>query len=478
MNRNNIWIHVGLATVLIAVAAVLGQIERWRAALKDDPIVKQRVTHLAKMSHAAPPEVLVRFKQGVSLDRIRQLAASNNDVLTDEIEAVDGLAVIDDLDNADPAEIVSQYEALSDLVDYAEVNYEINLDNPARSEAPRDLVFRELSGELPNDPQFAEQWALNNVGQDGGKERADIDALKAWQTTQGSEEVVVAVLDTGVDFTHVDLVNNMWIRPANVPAYTDDELGSFNDINGYNGTDKISDPMDDNGHGTHCAGIIGAEGNNGEGIAGINWHVKIMPLKFLGRGGSGPLGAAIEAINYTIDRKANGVNVRVISASWGSTMKSRALEDAIRAAGDAGILFVAAAGNNGSNNDRWAHYPSNYDLPNLISVAALDRNDQLAGFSNFGTKRVHIAAPGKDILSTWLNGNYREASGTSMATPYVSGVAALIVANEPKITMEKLRERILKTADKLDALDGKVETGGRVCAANVLAERGLTHLQH
>ena len=252
----------------------------------------------------------------------------------------------------------------------------------------------------------------------------------------------------------------MWIRPENVPAYTDDELGTFNDLNGYNGTDKMADPMDDNGHGTHCAGIIGAEGDNGEGIAGVNWHVKIMPLKFLGRGGFGSTDDAIEAINYAIDRKKHGVNIRVISASWGSTSNSKALEDTIRAAGEAGILFVAAAGNDGSDNDRRPHYPSNYDLPNVISVAALDRNDNLASFSNFGVKTVHIAAPGKDILSTWLNDSYREASGTSMATPYVSGVAALIIANEPKISMEKLRERLLKSVDKIDSLNGKVAQRG------------------
>ena len=291
---------------------------------------------------------------------------------------------------------------------------------------------------------FSEQWALNNSGADGGAERADLDALKAWETTKGSDEVVVAVLDSGVDYTHVDLVSNMWARPANVPAYTDDELGGFNDINGYDATSEIRDPMDDNGHGTHSAGIIGAEGDNGEGIAGINWNVKIMPLKFLGRGGFGSTNDAIEAINYAIDRKKNGVNVRVISASWGSTSKSKALEDTIRAAGDAGILFVAAAGNDGSDNDRRPHYPSNYDLPNVISVAALDRTDHLASFSNFGVKTVHVAAPGKAIVSTWLGSDYREASGTSMATPYVSGVAALIIANEPRISMKNLRERDYK----------------------------------
>lgn len=483
MNRNNIWIHVGLAVVLIAIAAVLGQIERWKTALSssniaqrtqiekhasdDDPIVKKTA-----------PEVLVRFKPGVTLSQIRDIAFANNDALRDEIEAVNGLAVIDDLDDADAQTIADQYAAMTETVAYAEPNIKIELDDPSQTEIPRDLVYRESDSELPNDPQFGEQWALNNLGQDGGKARADIDALDAWATTKGSEEVVVAVLDTGVDFTHVDLRENMWIRPKNVPAYTDDELGTFNDINGYNGTDKITDPMDDNGHGTHCAGIIGAEGDNGEGIAGVNWHVKIMPLKFLGRGGFGSVNDAIEAINYAIDRKANGVNVRIISASWGSRQKSKALEDTIRAAGEAGILFVAAAGNDSSNNDRRHHYPSDYNLPNVISVAALDRNDEVAGFSNYGVKSVHIAAPGKDILSTWLNGHYREASGTSMATPYVSGVAALIIAKEPKITMEKLRDRILKTADKLDSLDGKVATGGRVCAANALAGRVLNHLQH
>ena len=293
--------------------------------------------------------------------------------------------------------------------------------------------------------------------------------MTAWKTNKGSEEVVVAVLDSGVDYTHEDLRENMWVRPKSLPAYTDDELGTFNDLNGYNGTDNAADPMDDNGHGTHLAGIIGARGDNGIGISGINQKVKIMPLKFLDHGGIGLTDEAIEAINYAIDRKKHGVNLRIISASFGSTDHSQALEDAIRAAGDAGILFVAAAGNDGTTNDKHPHYPSNYDLPNVISVAALDRNDQLASFSNIGVGTVHIAAPGKDILSTWLNNGYREASGTSMATPYVAGVAALIVANEPNITLEKLRAKLLGSVDKLDSLNGKVATGGRVCAANALA---------
>src|SRR5262249_6772786 len=153
----------------------------------------------------------------------------------------------------------------------------ISLDDPKNSLTPNDLVQRPVSDfDLPDDPQFEQQWAHHNTGQNEGKEGADIHSLEAWKTTHGSEDVVVAVLDTGVDYAHVDLRSNMWMRPDNVPAYVDDELGTFNDEHGYNGTDKIADPMDDNGHGTHCAGIIGAEGDNSEGIAGVNWKVQIM----------------------------------------------------------------------------------------------------------------------------------------------------------------------------------------------------------
>ncbi len=476
MNRNNIWIHVGIAAILVIFAAVLGQIQRWKTALSVPTNEVRTVRFIPREDRpASAPEVLVRFKPGVSIDTIRAIAGAKNDSLVDKIESVPGLAVIDDLDDADAQLVADEYAALTELVEYAEVNHEVRLDLPLPERNSRKAVYLDVAGPQPNDPHFADQWALNNLGTDGGKERADIDALQAWLTTQGSDDVVVAVLDSGVDYTHVDLRANMWFRPENIPAYIDDQLGTFNDLNGYNGTDNIADPMDDNGHGTHCAGIIGAEGNNGEGITGINWKVKIMPLKFLGRGGFGSTNDAIEAINYAIDRKKKGVNVRVISASWGSTSRSKALEDTIRAAGEAGILFVAAAGNNGSNNDSRPHYPSNYDLPNVVSVAALDRTDNLASFSNFGVKTVHVAAPGKEILSTWLGDNYREASGTSMATPYVSGVAALIVANEPNITMEKLRARLLGSADKLDSLDGKVETGGRICAANALSNVVKAH---
>lgn len=472
MNRSNIWIHVGLAVVLVSFAAVLGRIDRMASSLRVEP---RQETQLRSPSareveprrSAAVPEVLVRFKPNTTLDRIREIALQNNDRVDDEIEAVKGLVVIDDLDDSDAEAVARQYAGLPSVL-YAEPNLQIKLDEPIQKQVPRDLVLRDDQPDQPNDPSFPEQWALNNLGQNGGTERADIDALKAWQVTKGSEEVVVAVLDSGVDLRHEDLRENIWTRPDNIPQYTDDEKGTFNDVHGFDVADELPDPMDDNGHGTHCAGIIGAMGNNGVGVTGVNWNVKIMPLKFLGSGGSGTTENAIEAINYAIERKKAGVNVRVISASWGSTTYSRALEDAIRAAGDAGILFVAAAGNDGTNTDVWPHYPSSYKLPNLVSVAAVDRNDSLASFSNFGVKTVDLAAPGKDILSTWIGDEYREASGTSMATPFVSGVAALIVAQSPNITVKQLRKKLLDSVDLRDDLKGKVATGGTLCAANAL----------
>ncbi len=485
MNKNNIWIHLGLAIVFIGMAAALGQLRVWqnnysdRTVNNDETVLVERTTikkaPSVKAKTVGEAEVLVKLKPNVSLADFKKFVAENNDRIDDTYENISGLTSIDDLDDADMKAVADQYSSMTDFVEYAEPNFRIELDpsesaSYSKAEGDESLSTLDDKTDAPNDPMFSEQWALNNEGQAGGKAKAHLDALKAWLKTKGSEDVVVAVLDTGVDYTHKDLVKNIWTRPANVPAYTDSDLGTIDDKYGYNADANSGDPMDQNGHGTHCAGIIGAEGNNGLGIAGINWKTKIMPLKFLGRGGFGSTKNAIEAINYAIDRKKAGVNVRVINASWGSTQYSKPLEDAIKAAGDAGILFIAAAGNASTDNDRRPHYPSNYDLPNVISVAALDRNDEMASFSNFGVKTVHIAAPGKDILSTWLNDGFREASGTSMATPQVAGVAALIVASNPKIKVETLRKKLLKSVDKLGSLDGKVENGGRSNAALALSE--------
>jgi len=466
MNRNNFLPHVALAIVLLLVAGFAGQLRRWqkqwRSQVRIMPAAEKirtpaRTGELAGFDTRERAELLVKFKPGVTSEVINRITSTLNDRVEDQIESVPGLESIDDLDDEDINSVVAEYKRLPE-VEYAEPNYEINLDRASTTAEPV----------TPSDPQFSEQWALANNGQRGGKQGADISAMRAWSVTTGSDKVVVAVLDSGVDYTHDDLAANIWVRPANMAPYHDDDLGTIDDQHGYNAIDNSDDPMDDNGHGTHCAGIIGAEGGNDIGITGVNWKIQIMPLKFMNAGGSGTTKDAIEAINYVIDRKKAGVNVRVISASWGSTQKSAALEDVIRKAYEAGILFVAASGNASVDNDRVPHYPSSYNVGNVISVAALDRNDQLASFSNFGAKSVAIAAPGVDILSTWLGNEYEEKSGTSMATPVVAGVAALIAAEDKDLSVDELRKRILASVDKLDSLKGKVASGGRINAAKAV----------
>ncbi|HEX5706670.1 MAG TPA: S8 family serine peptidase [Pyrinomonadaceae bacterium] len=471
MNRQNIVWHVMLALMVVAAAAFVGQIRRWQTSepppFVETPRAEWRDHERAEPdAHREAKDVLVRFRAGTSAERVEEIAESLNDAVDDRIESVEGLFEIDDRDDADPRAVAERYAAMPE-VEYAEAVETITFDDPAA--APSITGYLNDAGvALPNDPMLGEQWALINKGQREGKDKADIGALAAWQRTQGSDSVVVAVLDSGVDYTHADLSENMWMRPDSISPYEDEHLGTVDDLHGFNAIDNARDPMDDNGHGTHCAGIIGAVGNNGEGIAGVNWKVEIMPLKFIGSGGSGTTKDAIEAINYVIDRKRAGVNVRIISASWGSTVRSRALGDVIRKAGEAGILFVAASGNSSADTDRRPHYPSSYDLPNVVAVAALNRRDELAGFSNYGAKSVHIAAPGAEILSTWLKGDYREASGTSMATPVVSGVAALVLSVDPDLSVKELRERLLGSVDKLGALNGKVSSGGRVNAARAV----------
>src|SRR5215207_8190783 len=385
MNRRNYSLHFVLAGALVVLAAAAGRIERWEGSRVGDApryrvVVKETAPPAAPRTPATldeegEPEALVRFKPGVSEERMQEIAASLNDRVEDEIESVERLTAIDDLDDEEAARVAEEYASRAE---------------------------------------------------------ADISAFSAWDKTKGSRKVVVAVLDSGVDYTHPDLAGNMWHRPADLEMYLDPQLGMMDDSEGFSAVESERDPMDENGHGTHCSGIVGAEGDNNLGIAGVNWQVEIMPLKFMGRGGFGSTKDAIEAINYVIARKQDGVNVRVISASWGSQSRSKALEDVIRKAGEADILFVAAAGNDGADADKRPHYPSGYKLPNVLSVAALDRRDELTSFSNYGAKGVHVAAPGKEILSTWLGGGYEEHSGTSMATPFVAGVAGLVLSVEPK----------------------------------------------
>ncbi len=312
----------------------------------------------------------------------------------------------------------------------------------------------------PNDAMFGQQWGLKNTVLVG----ADVSAPAAWDYTTGGRKTVVAVIDTGVDYTHPDLAANVWAAPRAL-TFTG-ASGTVTCPAGTRGINAITstcNPMDDNGHGTHCAGIIGASGDNTSGVVGVNWTASILPLKFLGNKGSGSLSDALRAIDTAVQIKkqfgAEG-NVRVISASWGFVGNSQALDGAIAAVNAADILFVAAAGNDAVNNDTTANFPANTAQPNVISVAATDKFDGLATFSNYGTK-VHLGAPGVGITSTYLNGQYVSMSGTSMATPFVAGAAALLLSN-CTATTATLKDHLLASVDAIPTLNGKTSTGGRL----------------
>lgn len=281
------------------------------------------------------------------------------------------------------------------------------------------------------------------------------------------ESALVAIIDAGTDYNHPDLAANIWTNPGEIPGngIDDDGNGYVDDVHGYDFVNRDGDPMDDNGHGTHVAGTIGAIGDNGVGVAGVCWNVKIMPLKFLDSGGFGNTGNAILAVQY-----ATQMHARIMNNSWGGGGYSEALRLAIQAASDAGILFVAAAGNDAADNDTLPHYPANYDVPLVISVASTDHFDNLSYFSCYGATTVDLAAPGSAILSTTPNNTYSIYSGTSMATPHVSGALALMLARFPSMSGADAKQMLLRSVDPLPSLAGRVLTGGRLNAFTMLAE--------
>lgn len=329
-------------------------------------------------------------------------------------------------------------------------------------------------GVVPNDPRFGELYGLHNDGVAGGAADSDIDAPEAWTITTGSKDVVVAIIDTGVDYTHPDIAPNYWHNPGetgvdadgndkSTNGIDDDGNGYVDDFRGWDFVNNDNDPMDDHNHGTHCAGTIGAKGNDANGVAGVNWDVSVVGVKFLSASGSGSLADAVKAIEYT-----NTLGVTLTSNSWGGGGYSDTMYAAISGAQEAGVLFVAAAGNSGSDNDSTPHYPSSYDQDIIVAVAATDNSDGRASFSCFGLNSVDLGAPGKDILSTTKANTYAVYSGTSMATPHVSGVAALIKAAYPDATAAQIKARLMNTADPVAALAGKTVTGGRLNAYNAL----------
>lgn len=333
--------------------------------------------------------------------------------------------------------------------------------HPAIEIAEPNYMVQTLASPLaPNDPRFNELWGLHNTGQSGGTPGADISALEAWQTTTGSRDIIIGVIDTGMDYNHPDLIANRWENDGSYPGH------QF----GWSTLNASGDPMDSGSHGTHVAGTIGAVGDNGVGVAGVSWNVTLIPCQFLGAGGGSTAGA-IECISYFTDLKLNhGVDVKATNNSWGGGGFSEALKLAIEDGGDAGILFIAASGNDGRNADQFPMYPAAYDSDIIVSVASTDRNDNLSGFSNFGEVSVDLGAPGSAILSTVPGAGYGTFSGTSMASPHVAGAAALVWSLDPSIPALEMKDILMQSGDALPSLDGRTVSGKRLNVARALEE--------
>jgi len=329
---------------------------------------------------------------------------------------------------------------------------------------------------LPDDPSFQLEWGLLNSGQHAGLPGNDIAAAGAWNFTTGSRQVVVAVIDSGIDLTHPDLVANLWVNAGEIPGdgIDNDRNGFIDDVHGWDFVDHDAVPQDGFGHGTHVAGIIGAVGNNGSGVTGVNWQVSIMALRIQDDRGAGTTSAVLAALRYaTMMRRDHGIMIVASNNSWEAPAGySGVMEQVIREHGEAGITFVSAAGNNGTNTDLTPKYPGGYDLPNVINVASLTPHGGLAASSNYGATSVDVAAPGTVIHSTHKDGTYATLSGTSMAAPHVTGVVALLAAAKPGLSVAETRAAILGTATPLESLSGKVASG-RLNAWAALASLGV-----
>jgi len=423
-------------------------------ATESGQVIQRSLTPNGQVTDRLPyaeNEILVRFKDAVPASRKQSLHRRVRAGVIKSFRHVRNLELLGLPRELSVEQALKSYRNNPDVL-YAEPNY-----------------FVETLG-APNDSSFVTQWGLRNTGQNGGTPGADIKAVQAWNTTTGSVNVVVAVIDTGVDYNHQDLAANIWRNEAdcNSNGIDDDGNGYIDDCHGIDTANGDSDPMDDNDHGTHVAGTIGAVGNNSLGVVGVNWNVKIMACKFLDAGGSGSVAGAIACMDYVKTMKDRGVDIVATNNSWGGAGFSQALSDAIEAHRQRDILFIAAAGNSATDNDAVTFYPAGYYLPSVISVAATDKFDRLAFFSSYGAASVHVGAPGAEILSTTTNNTYASFSGTSMATPHVTGLAALLKAQNPARDWRAIKNLILAGGKRNSFLNSRTLTGRRLNAAGSL----------
>ena len=328
-------------------------------------------------------------------------------------------------------------------VEYAEPDYELRVEG------------------APNDEWFPYLWSLDNTGQTGGTPGADIHAVQAWDVFTGDPHLKIGVIDTGIDYTHHDLVANVWTNPGEIPdnGLDDDGNGYVDDVHGYDFANGDGDPFDDHSHGTMVAGIIAGKGDNLIGVPGVCWQAQLVAIKVITYNGYGTIDAAIAGLEYAVT-----LGIKLTNNSYVAQSYSQALLDAINAARAAGCLFVAAAGNGGSNNDQDPRYPASYNSANIIAVTSSDNVDGVALGANYGPTSVDLAAPGVDIISTFPDSMYRTMSGTSMATAYVTGVCALAMGQHPELTAPEIKGRVLAAVDVEPYLTRKVLTNGRLNA--------------
>ena len=343
------------------------------------------------------------------------------------------------------------------FVSRVEPNYKINAFNE-----PNDFLYR-----------LGFLWGIRNTGVLGGVAGVDIDAVEAWDISVGSADLAVAVIDTGIYLKHPDLQSNIWSNAGEIPnnGVDDDKNGFVDDVNGWDFVDNDTNPEDEMFHGTHCAGIIAASLGNNRGLCGVAPRVKLLPLRVLNAKGEGDTAGLIKAVRYVIELRKRGANIRVISASLGGGESLDSFKEVLDEANRYGIVFVAAAGNDGKDNDVNPTYPANYPSPNVVSVAALDSSGRLASFSNYGARTVDVGAPGVFIWSSFLFGFYLPFDGTSMAAPFVSGTAALILSELPQLTPEQVISILKRSSKPLPALQGKMVAPGIISAARALRTR-------